>query len=137
MTSHDKRHMFSGPPGTSGKDILEGAWSLTSWPSTDTNHLHQCVLTCSFQFRLSRWLTGKESACNAGYLGLISGLGRSPGEGKDNPLQYSSLENSLGCIDHRVAKSWTRLSNFHLFTIIYLKFFNLSNSCLKMKLKFP
>ena len=35
---------------------------------------------------------GKESACNAGDLGLIPGLGRSPGEGNDNPLQYSCLE---------------------------------------------
>ena len=39
---------------------------------------------------------GKESACNAGDLGLISGLGRSPGEGHGNPLQYSGLENSMG-----------------------------------------
>ena len=38
---------------------------------------------------------GKESACNAGDLGLIPGLGRSPGEGKGNPLQYSGLENSM------------------------------------------
>ena len=39
---------------------------------------------------------GKESACNAGDLGLIPGLGRSPGGGHGNPLQYSSLENSHG-----------------------------------------
>ena len=39
---------------------------------------------------------GKESACNAGDLGLIPGLGRSPGEGKDYPLQYFGLENSMG-----------------------------------------
>ena len=38
---------------------------------------------------------GKESACNAGDLGLIPGLGRSPGEGNGNPLQYSCLENSM------------------------------------------
>ena len=36
---------------------------------------------------------GKESACNEGDLGLIPGLGRSPGEGKGYPLQYSGLEN--------------------------------------------
>ena len=40
---------------------------------------------------------GKESACNAGDLGLISGLGRSPGEGKGYPLQYSGLGNSMDC----------------------------------------
>ena len=38
---------------------------------------------------------GKESACNVGDLGSIPGLGRSPGEGNDNPLQYSGLENSM------------------------------------------
>ena len=37
---------------------------------------------------------GKASACSAGDLGLIPGLGRSPGEGNGNPLQYSYLENS-------------------------------------------
>ena len=55
----------------------------------------------------------KESACNAGDLGLIPGLGRSPGEGKGYPLQYSGLENSMDCIVHGVAKGQTRLSDFH------------------------
>ena len=53
---------------------------------------------------------GKESACNPGDLGLIPGLGRSPGEEKDYPLQYSGLENSVDCIVHGLAKSWTQLS---------------------------
>ena len=52
---------------------------------------------------------GKESAYNAGDLGSILGLGRSPGEGKGYPLQYSGLENPMGCIVHGVAKGWTRL----------------------------
>ena len=39
---------------------------------------------------------GKESACNAGDLGLNPGLGRYLGEGKGHPLQYSGLENSMG-----------------------------------------
>ena len=38
---------------------------------------------------------GKASGCNAGDLGLITGLGRSPGEGNDNPLQSSCLENHV------------------------------------------
>ena len=38
---------------------------------------------------------GKESACNVGDLGSIPGLGKSPGEGNGNPLQYSCLENSM------------------------------------------
>ena len=40
----------------------------------------------------------KESACNAGDLSSISGLGRSPGEGKGYPVQYCGLENSMDCI---------------------------------------
>ena len=55
----------------------------------------------------------KESACNAGDLGSIPGLGRSPGEGKGYPLQYSGLENSMDCIAHGVAKSQTQRSDFH------------------------
>ena len=50
---------------------------------------------------------GKEYACNAGDLGLILGLGRSPGEKKGYPLQYSGVENSMDCKGHGVTKSWT------------------------------
>ena len=56
---------------------------------------------------------GKESTCNAGDLGLILSLGRSPGEPKGYQLQYSGLENSMNCIVHGVAKSWTQLNDFH------------------------
>ena len=56
---------------------------------------------------------GKESACNAGDLGSIPGLGKTPGERKGYPLWYSGLENSTNCIVHGVAKSQTQLSNFH------------------------
>ena len=48
---------------------------------------------------------GKESACNAEDLGLIPGLGRSPGEGKGYPLQYFGLENSMDYAVHGVAES--------------------------------
>ena len=47
---------------------------------------------------------GKESSCNAEYLGLIPGLERSPREGKGYPLQYSAMENCMDCIVHGVAK---------------------------------
>ena len=57
--------------------------------------------------------SGKESACNVGDLGSIPGLGRSPGEGKGYPLQYSGLETSMDCIVQGVTKSQTRLSDFH------------------------
>ena len=56
---------------------------------------------------------GEESTCNEGDLGFIPGLGRSPGEGKGYPLQYSGLENSMDCIGHGVAENRTQLSNFH------------------------
>ena len=54
---------------------------------------------------------GKESARGAGDLGSIPGLGRSRGEGKGYPLQYSGLENFMDCIVHGVAKSLTRPSD--------------------------
>ena len=56
---------------------------------------------------------GKESACSAGDLVSIPGLGRSPGEGKGYPLQYSGLDNSMGTTVHGVAKSQTQLGDFH------------------------
>ena len=59
---------------------------------------------------------GKESSCSVGDLGSIPGLGRSSGEGKGYPLQYSGLENSMDCIVHGVAESdkteWLSL-HFH------------------------
>ena len=65
---------------------------------------------------------GKESASDAGDLGLLSGLGKSPGEGKGYPLQYSGLENSMDCIVHGGAKSPTRLSDFHFHVLWYINF---------------
>ena len=60
-----------------------------------------------------RGSAGKESSCNAGDMGSIPGLGRSPGEGKGYPVQYSGLENSMDYIVHGVAKSQAQLSDFH------------------------
>ena len=59
---------------------------------------------------------GKESACSAGDPGSILGLGRSPGEGNGNPLQYPCLENLMDrgtwwAAVHGVTKSWARLSD--------------------------
>ena len=59
---------------------------------------------------------GKESACNAGHLGLIPGSGRSPGGEDGNPIQYSCMENprgqrSLAGCSPQVPKGQTRLSN--------------------------
>ena len=65
---------------------------------------------------------GRESACNAGDLGSIPGLGRFPGEGKGYPLLYSGLENSMDCIVYGVAKSQTWLSNFHFHILFYVPY---------------
>ena len=66
---------------------------------------------------LPRWLSGKESACNAGDMGLILRSGRSSGEGNGNPLQYSSLRNPMNrgawwATVRGVTGSQTRLSNW-------------------------
>ena len=73
---------------------------------------------------------GKAPACNAGDLGLIPGWGRSSGERNGNPLQYSCLESPMDggawrAAVHRVAKSWTQLSDF---TLLYFNVSAVSNS---------
>ena len=80
----------------------------------------QTVLNSNdYQFKgLPQWPEGKASACNAGGLGSIPGLGRSPGEGNDNPLQYSCLENPMDgeawqqAKVHWITNSRTGVSNF-------------------------
>ena len=95
--------------------------SFTAHPS---DHSASCSLSAhgplphlSVCLHMSRWwlpcqLIGKERACNAGHPGSIPGLGRSPGEGNGNPLQYSCLENPMDrgawwATVHGVTKSWT------------------------------
>ena len=80
-----------------------------------------CVCACMrtsicVMERLPWWLSGKESACNAGHVGSILGLGRSPDKGNGKPLQYSLLENPMDSgawlvTVHGVAKNWTQLSD--------------------------
>ena len=66
------------------------------------------------------WISsGKEFVCTAGDLGSIPGLGRSSGEGKGYPLQYSGLENSMDCIAHGIAKSQTRQSEFQFTSLLW------------------
>ena len=86
-------------------------------------HICTHVFTC---VGVPWWLSGKESACNAGDLDSIPGLGRSGG-GNGNPLQYSHLENPMDrgawqAIVHGVVKSWTQVSdnnNAHLYIHLY------------------
>ena len=72
------------------------------------------ILRHSAFFGLPRWLSCKESTCNAGDPGSIPGSGRSPGKGNGNPLQDSCLENPMDrgawwATVHGVSKSRTRL----------------------------
>ena len=94
-----------------------GFWLTALMEGRLTTRLQNCQVTwlslCHEGFPCGS--AGKESACNAGDLDSIPGLGGSPGEGKGFPLQYSGLENSMDCLVHGVAKSWTRLSDFHSF----------------------
>ena len=103
-------------------DLYVGRATYTLWPGIILRNLEQASL-CSVTGQNRRQFfsglgfpcgsAGKESACNVGDLGSIPGLGRSPGEGKGYPLQYSGLENSMDCIVHGVTKSRIRLSGFH------------------------
>ena len=73
---------------------------------------------------------GKESTCNVGDLGSIPELGRFPEEGKGYPLHCFGLENSMDYIAHGFAKSWTRLSDFHVTSQIKItKFCNMFFKC--------
>ena len=86
-----------------------------------TQESNQGLLHCKWiLYQLSYGSAGKESTCNVGNLGSIPGSRRSPGEGKYYPLQYSGLENSMDCIVHGVAKSWTRLNHFHFSLTFYI-----------------
>ena len=92
------------------KKILFGFW-LENTFRTILSYLLWAFLVDQLQ---------SESACNAGDLGSITGLGRSPGEVKGYPLQYSGLENSMDCKVHGIAKSWTRLSDFQFSELLYI-----------------
>ena len=91
-------------------------WGLVT-PATP--RFSNCFSLSGWRYYSSLWhflgfpsgSAGKESACNVGHLDSIPGLGRSLGERKGYPLQYSGLENSMDCIVHGGAKSRTQLSN--------------------------
>ena len=110
-------------PGLSVVSILTSLWLRISTqlakcqPCPHANFIHNLWI-----WGLPQWLSGKESACNAGNAGSNPGLGRSPGGRKGYPLQYSGLKNSRDCIVHGVAKSWTRLRDFHFHSLIICLF---------------
>ena len=72
-------------------------------PCTGQHHNNEELFGPGFLYGSS----GKESTCNEGDLGSVPGLGRSPGEGKGYPLQYSGLENSMDHTVREVTKSQT------------------------------
>ena len=74
--------------------------------SENKQYVQLCV-SAKYYYLKSFWMV--LSSCSEGGLGLISGAGRSLGEGNGNQLQYSCLENPMdkGATVHRVAKSWT------------------------------
>ena len=114
-------YRISGFPNSSvGKESACSAGDLSSIPGSGRSPGKGIgyPLQYSWAFLVAQLV--KNLPCNAGDLGSIPGLGRSPGGKKGYPLQYSCLENSMNCIVHGVAKSRTRLSNFHLlhFTLI-------------------
>ena len=91
-------------------DSVKAAMDFISTTLTETDKMLEPLLAHSGS-------DSEASAHNAGDLGSIPGLERSPGEGNGNPLQYSCLENSMDgeawwATVHGVAKSWTRLSDF-------------------------
>ena len=85
-----------------------GAWQATvHMVAKSRTPLSNLTFTFNVYKGFPHSSTGKESACHAGDLGSIPGLGRSPGEGKGYPLQYSGLKNSMEYTVHGVAKSRT------------------------------
>ena len=76
---HPAQPLHGGPVPPGGLQVL---WSL--------HFVASKIQTCPWE------LSGEESACNVGDLGSTPGLGRSPGEGNGNPLQYSYLKNPHG-----------------------------------------
>ena len=107
-------------------EVLLHLWREWFWQGTWRKDLGpERIISNSKPFiGLPWWLSGKESICNArdpGDASLIPGLGRSPGGGHRNPLQYSCLENTMDkgawwAPVHRVAKSWTLMKWLSMYT---------------------
>ena len=98
--------MDCSPSGSSAHGIFQarvlewGASTLSSvsfYCTANESAIHMHVYP-PFGRSYHHGSAGKETACNVGDLGSIPGLGRSPGEGKCYPLQYSGLENSMDCM---------------------------------------
>ena len=96
-----------------------------SLPDTSPHYAWNLTLALLAVFFCQLSSAGRESACSAGDLGSVPGLGRSPGEEKGYPLQYSGLENSMYCIIHGFTKSG---HNWVTFTFTFCQLNTLQNS---------
>ena len=99
-------------------------------PTSQLSSSHFYICLCCLSY-IPHGSVGKESTCSVGDLGSIPALGRSPGEEKGYPLQYSGLENSVDCIVHRISKSRTLLSEFHF----HLTFLILSSTVTSIRMR--
>ena len=113
-------HLIVSPPSPFAFDLSQhqGLFQWVGFSHQVAKALELQLKLQSFQFKVEMGFPGgsdgKESACNAGDLGSIPGLGRSPREGNDNPLQYTCLENprdreAWWAAVYGVAQSRTRL----------------------------
>ena len=101
-----------------GQDWSGRKWEESSWISV-SNWKPRLLCVSRITSGFPCGLAGKESACSARHLGSIPGSGRSPGEGNDNPLQYSCLKNSMDRGDwratvRRIPKNQTQLKQLML-----------------------
>ena len=91
-------------------------WGRNKGIEKEVKHKYLAAFIMVHVSLVAQMVKKKKSACNAGDPGSIPGLGRSPGEGNGNPLQYSCLENPMDrgawrATVHGVTKSWTQLSD--------------------------
>ena len=123
-------HLIVSPPSPFAFDLSphQGLFQWVGFSHQVAKALELQLKLQSFQFKVEMGFPsgsdGKESACNAGDLGSIPGLGRSPREGNDNPLQYTCLENPMGrgawqATVQGVTKNWTQLNDY-TFTFFFL-----------------
>ena len=123
-------HLIVSPPSPFAFDLSQhqGLFQWVGFSHQVAKALELQLKLQSFQFKVEMGFPGgsdgKESACNAGDLGSTPGLGRSPREGNDNPLQYTCLENPMGrgawqATVQGVTKNRTRMNDY-TFTFFFL-----------------
>ena len=91
-------HVLSNPPSWNNQCYGMNVCVLSQPPSTTRNSYGERTLPTKvvvLQWELPWWFSGGEFTCQAGYVDVILELGRSPGEGNGNPLQYSCLGNPM------------------------------------------